>query len=51
MDIKDDKATALRLFSLVGIVVEQQITQPKKIAEVYGKLPPIKVEGITNRDK
>jgi hypothetical protein len=51
MDIKDDRAIALRLFSLVEIVVEQKITQPKKIAEVYGKLPPDKVAGVAQRDK
>jgi hypothetical protein len=51
MNIKDDKSTALRLFGLVEVVVEQTITQPKKIGELYGILPPDKVVGVVNRDK
>jgi hypothetical protein len=50
MDIKDNRDVALRLFGLVTVVVEQTITQPKKIAELYGTLPPEKVEGIAKRD-
>jgi len=50
MDIGDDKETALRLFGLVAIVVEQTVTQPKKIAELYGTLPAGALAGITKRD-
>jgi Domain of unknown function (DUF4145) len=50
MDIRDDKETALHLFELVSVVVEQTITQPKKIAGIYSKLPRGAIAGITQRD-
>jgi hypothetical protein len=51
MNIQDDRTTALHLFSLVEIVVEQLITQPKKTAALYGTLPAGKIAGIQQRDK
>jgi hypothetical protein len=50
MDIRDDTDVALHLFGLVAIVVEQTITQPKKIAALYGTLPPGAIAGIKQRD-
>lgn len=38
------------LFTLINIIVEQLITQPKKIAEVYGLLPIGALESIEKRD-
>jgi hypothetical protein len=50
LDLKDDQATAIRLFQLLNFVVEKTITDPKRIAEFYGTLPPEKLKGIRDRD-
>jgi hypothetical protein len=50
MDQADVEATANQLFGLVNIIVEQQITQPKKIAELFGTLPDSARNGIERRD-
>ncbi|MBE0578494.1 MAG: DUF4145 domain-containing protein [Devosia sp.] len=50
MDMKDDRATAEELFGLVNVIVEMMITQPKRIAELYSKLPPEKLKGIEQRN-
>ncbi len=39
MDQADVEATVNQLFALVNIIVEQLVTQPKKIAELFGTLP------------
>ncbi|WP_208459184.1 DUF4145 domain-containing protein [Burkholderia pyrrocinia] len=50
MDQADVEATVHQLFGLVNIIVEQQITQPKKIAELFGTLPEGARAGIEKRD-
>ena len=50
MDLRDDDATAHALFRLVNFVVEKAIVEPAAIAEIYGSLPPRKLEGIGQRD-
>lgn len=50
MDQADVEATVNQLFGLVNIIVEQQITQPKKIAELFGTLPEGARNGIERRD-
>jgi hypothetical protein len=50
MNIKDDRETATALFDLVNIIVEELISQPKKIKEVYAKLPAGKTAAIAKRD-
>ena len=50
MDQADVEATVNQLFGLVNIIVEQQITQPKKIAELFGTLPEGALNGIEKRD-
>jgi hypothetical protein len=50
MDQADVAATVNQLFGLVNIIVEQQITQPKKIAELFGTLPEGARNGIEKRD-
>lgn len=50
IDLKDDAATATKLFRIVNFIVEKGITEPKQIAEIYGSLPPGKLEGIARRD-
>lgn len=39
IDLRDDQATVERLFRLLNFVVQQMITQPKEIAELWGTLP------------
>ena len=50
MDLKDDYETCIGLFELVNIIVENQISQPKKIAELFGKLPEGARDAIEKRD-
>jgi hypothetical protein len=51
MDARDDIDTARRLFGLVEVIVEQTITQPRKIAGLYGPRPTAAVPAISIRDK
>lgn len=48
----EDHATQVNsLFTLVNIIVQQMISQPKAVREMYEKLPPAKLEGIEIRDR
>jgi Domain of unknown function (DUF4145) len=47
----DDKATALRLFELVNIIVADRISTPARIKAMYDELPGGAIEGIEKRDK
>jgi hypothetical protein len=51
LNIKDDRQTAMTLFDLINIVVETMIVQPKKVNELYGRLPQTAVEQINKRDR
>ena len=50
IDLRDDKATAFKLFNLVNLIVEAMITAPKHIEELYGTLPETALEAIGKRD-
>jgi len=50
LDLRDDKETALALFDLLNMIVEVMITQPKKVDEIYKKLPEGAKEAIERRD-
>ncbi len=50
LDLKDDTDTASKLFGLVNLIAEQMISNPKHVAELYGKLPPAKLKAIEDRD-
>lgn len=50
IDINDKPETALRLFNLVNIIVEQLITQPQKVKELYDSLPEESIKQISERD-
>lgn len=50
MDLKDDRETAVALFGLVNLIVEDMISRKKRISAVYSKLPAGKLKGIENRD-
>ncbi|EKN3739695.1 DUF4145 domain-containing protein [Yersinia enterocolitica] len=51
IDLSDNKEMALALFELVNYIADEMITRPKKIDELYNKLPKNKLDGIKNRDK
>lgn len=51
IDLKDDHSTAHQLFDLVNIIADVFITQPKRIDDLYNKLPASKIDGINQRDK
>lgn len=50
LDVRDDPEIATMLFELVNLIVEDRISSPKRIAELYAKLPKEKREGIEKRD-
>lgn len=50
LNLKDDRATASKLFKLVNIIAEQMISNPKHVNELYGQIPEAKRKAIENRD-
>jgi len=50
IDLKDDKATALKLFDLVNIIVQALITTPRQIDSMFDSLPQGALDGIQKRD-
>jgi len=51
LDLRDDRATAEKLFILVNRVAYDLITYPKELDDIYNDLPPNKLAGIESRDK
>jgi len=51
IDSADTKEAALRLFSLLNIITEAMITQPRQIKEMFGELPSGALEAIERRDR
>ncbi|MGT2785126.1 DUF4145 domain-containing protein [Streptococcus merionis] len=50
INIEDNKELALSLLQFVNLIVDSQITQPKKISEIYNSLPKSYRKSIENRD-
>ena len=50
IDIDDDPSVAYSLFEMVNFVVEDRITKPKTIAELYKKLPEAALKAVEKRD-
>lgn len=50
IDLQDDKATAMKLFGLVNLIVEAMISTPKHIAAMYDALPEGALAAIERRD-
>lgn len=48
--IDDDPSIAYSLFEMVNFVVEDRITKPKKISELYRKLPEGALKAVEKRD-
>jgi hypothetical protein len=51
IDLRDDQATAMKLFGLVKLIAEVMITQPKEVEKLYASTlsEPIR-EAIQDRD-
>lgn len=50
IDLNDTPGIATALFGLVNVIADYFITQPKKIAEIYGALPKKDRDNIAKRD-
>src|SRR5687768_7587168 len=50
MDLKDDRDTALKLFTLVNLIAHRMITEPREVEELFKSLPESKLKGIEDRD-
>ncbi|MDQ5821810.1 MAG: DUF4145 domain-containing protein [Actinomycetota bacterium] len=50
LDLRDDRETAEALFNLLNFIVEDRLARPKKLEELYNKLPEGAREAIARRD-
>jgi hypothetical protein len=50
IDMSDDIEIASALFGLVNIIADRMISEPKRVAAVYAKIPPEKRAQIEARD-
>jgi hypothetical protein len=50
LDVRDDATLAMTLFDLTNIIIEDQISRPKKISAVYAMLPEGARKKIEERD-
>ena len=51
IDLRDQPATATQLCSLLNVIADAMITQPKVIESLYAGLPETKLQQIEQRDK
>jgi Domain of unknown function (DUF4145) len=51
IDLKDNKAMAIKLFEMLNLIVERRIATPNKIGSLFEGLPATALEQIENRDK
>ena len=50
IDLNDDRDTANRLFGIVNSIADQMISHPKRVQELYEKLPEAKRRAIEKRN-
>jgi hypothetical protein len=50
LDLRDDRATAEKLFSLINLIADITITQPKNVQSMFDNLPDSSKQSITRRD-
>jgi hypothetical protein len=50
IDVRDDHELVQRLFTLVNLIIEKTIHEPKAIKQLYEGLPPEKLKGIEDRN-
>ncbi len=51
IDLNDTPEVAISLFDMINFIVDDRISKPQKIAELYGKLPQKALDVIAARDK
>jgi hypothetical protein len=51
LDMTDDVATALKLFTLLNLIADDRISEPKRIEELYTTLPEGKRQSIEGRNQ
>ena len=51
IDMRDNSATARKLFDLVNLIADTMISQPKAVEAMYQGLPAGQLKGITDRDE
>lgn len=51
LDLNDTPDIAQRLFEMINFIVEDRITRPREINELYNRLPKEKLKAIEERDK
>jgi hypothetical protein len=50
LNLNDDRELALALFGLVNLIADEAITQPRKVKELYDRMPEGKRSGVAQRD-
>jgi len=50
IELTDNPEIAHSLFEMVNFIVEDRISRPKKVAELYGKLPQGALKAVEKRD-
>lgn len=50
INFEEDADMVLQLFDLINFIVEDRITRPKAVAQIYAKLPAPAVDAIVKRD-
>ena len=50
LDLRDNPEIVNALFEVLNLIVEQRITQPKKVAAIYDSLPTGALNAIERRD-
>jgi hypothetical protein len=50
LNLKDDRTTAASLFTLVNMIAEKMVTEPRAVAEMFDALPQGKRDHIGKRD-
>lgn len=50
ISVEDQPKTVMALFSLVNLIVENQITQPRHVSELFKELPEGAKEAVERRD-
>ncbi len=51
INLKDDIKTAIALFGLINMIIDVMIIQPKKVEEIFNKIPEGAKEAIKKRNK
>lgn len=50
INLDDDRELALALFDFVNLIAEDRITMPKRVREMYERLPQAKRDAVEKRD-